>query len=376
MPWKECCQVDLRRELVQLAGQPGVTRSELARRFGVSRKTVYKWLERFALGGDQALVDQSRRPHRSPAQTCAKMERCVLKVRKRHPSWGGRKIRRVLANAGHSPVPSASTITAILRRHGLLAEHEDGRGRSWVRFEHAAPNDLWQMDFKGHFALERGGRCHPLTILDDHSRFNLAIRALGDERGESVRTELITVFERYGQPRRMLTDNGSPWGDDSESRHTKLTVWLLEHGIGVIHGRPYHPQTQGKEERFHRTLLAEVIAGRTFADLHSSQVAFDVWRPVYNTERPHEAIDLDVPASRYAVSNRSFRATPEPWDYAPSDDVRRVSASGTISYRGRTWKIGKPFVGKHVGLRATVEETTREVYFRHQLILELDLTDC
>src|SRR5205807_4484324 len=151
------------------------------------------------------------------------------------------------------------------------------------RFERAAPNELWQMDYKGHFAT-RAGRCHPLTVVDDHSRYAVGLRACGDERGGTVQAELTAIFRQYGLPERMLMDNGSPWGSDALHRHTWLTVWLLELGVAVSHGRPYHPQTQGKDERFHRTLTAEVIGRRAFADLAECQRRFDAWRVVYNTQ--------------------------------------------------------------------------------------------
>ena len=193
-----------------------------------------------------------------------------LAVRAEHPAWGGRKIRRRLQDLKHPAVPSASTITAILHRQGRIAAAASAGHKPFERFERAAPNELWQMDYKGHFAT-RAGRCHPLTVVDDHSRYAVGLRACGDERGGTVQAELSAIFRRYGLPERMLMDNGSPWGSDALHRHTWLTVWLLELGIAVSHGRPYHPQTQGKDERFHRTLTAEVIGRRAFADLAECQ---------------------------------------------------------------------------------------------------------
>ncbi|MDR3537720.1 MAG: DDE-type integrase/transposase/recombinase [Acetobacteraceae bacterium] len=179
-----------------------------------------------------------------------------MAVRSQHPAWGGRKIRRVLQDQGLERPPSASTITQMIRRRGVLNGPGAGERRDWVRFEHAAPNDLWQMDFKGWFDLDRG-RCHPLTVLDDHSRYALEIGACGDEQGQTVRARLEAVFGRYGLPLRILSDNGPPWGSAGHGEHSRLSVWLTDLGIGVSHGRPYHPQTQGKDERFHRTLKAE-----------------------------------------------------------------------------------------------------------------------
>ena len=210
----------------------------------------------------------------------------MLEVRAAHPAWGGRKIAAVLKREG-AKAPSASTITEILRRAGALTGPGAGEARAWTRFEHPSPNDLWQMDFKGHFALEQG-RCHPLTVLDDHSRYALEIGACGNEQTATVQDRLTAVFRRYGLPWRILADNGPPWGTSgSPQRHTPLTVWLLDLGVAVSHGRPFHPQTQGKDERFHRTLKAEVLDGRSFKRLATAQAAFDAWRQVYNAKRPH-----------------------------------------------------------------------------------------
>src|SRR5438046_115678 len=231
MPWKEASTMSLREEFVALATVPGANMSSLCARFGVSRKTGYKWLARQRSGDAIALADRSRRPHRSPAQTPAVMEESVLNLRGKHPAWGGRKLRRRLQDLGHAAVPSPSTITAILRRHGLLIENRAGYPRSLTRFEHPAPNDLWQMDFKGHFAMMNRERCHPLTVLDDHSRFSLGLRACENEQGLTVQQELTVIFQRYGLPHRMLMDNGPPWGGSSaEQKHTPLTVWLMRLG--------------------------------------------------------------------------------------------------------------------------------------------------
>ena len=362
MPWKECSAVSCREEFVRLAQVEWAKMSELCRRFGVSRKTGYKWLGRYASTGASGLLDRSRRPRGSPARTSEAMEERVLAVRTQHPAWGGRKIRRVLLNAGHEGVPSASTITAILHRHGLIDEAASHKHKAWIRFEHPHPNDLWQMDFKGHFAMDCD-RCHPLTVLDDHSRYCVGLQACGNERTATVRERLTGVFRRYGLPRRMLMDNGSPWGSDADHPWTPLTVWLLRLGVGVSHGRPYHPQTQGKEERFHRTLKAEVLSGRTFENLPACQSAFDDWRETYNVRRPHEALELSTPITRYAVSPRSFPEALPAIEYGPGDTVRRVYDGGQITLKNREYRVGKAFRGCPVALRPTLCDGVLDVYF-------------
>ena len=304
MPWKERSIMSQRLEFVVLASQPGSNRRELCRRFRISPTTAYKWLRRYAREGVPALADRSRRPHHSPRQTRAEQEALVVAVRDEHPRWGGRKIRRRLTDLGHAGVPAPSTITSIVRRSGRALGAPGVVPTAWQRFEAAAPNALWQMDFKGHFAL-RHGRCHPLTIIDDHSRFAVGLRACDNEQGATVQAELTALFERYGLPEAMVMDNGAPWRGPGATLST-LEVWLLRLGIHVRHGRPYHPQTQGKDERFHRTLKAEVLSNRAFVDLAHVQRHFDPWRDVYNLERPHDSLGLATPASRYQPSWRRW----------------------------------------------------------------------
>ena len=374
MAWKDVSVMSQREEFVVLASADGANVSELCRRFGVSRKTGYKWLSRYATDGVAGLVDQSRRPLEPAGRTSAEVEQRVLELRRQHPAWGGRKLRRRLQDLKHITVPVASTITEILRRHGQLDER-DGAGKPNVqRFEHAAPNDLWQMDFKGHFPMTRGGRCHPLTVLDDHSRYSIGLRACDNERTETVQGELVEMFRHSGLPRRMLMDNGPPWGDTADQRWTRLTTWLLRLGISVSHGRPYHPQTQGKDERFHRTLAAEVLRDRSFSDLIDTQQAFDPWRQVYNTQRPHEALSLEVPASRYRASERSFPETLPPLEYAPDMQVRRASFKGVIKFESRLVRIGRAFCREPIGVRATSTSGLYEVFYAHQALGQFDVS--
>ena len=324
MPWQEATAVSLRLEFVTLAAQQSMPFRELCRRFGISPPTGYKWLRRYEAEPATGLADRSRRPQHSPGQTPLEVEAAVLAVRREHPAWGGRKLCRWLRDHEQAPVPQASTITAILRRNGLLSA-DQAAPHAWQRFEHPEPNDLWQMDFKGHFALAQG-RCHPFTVLDDHSRYNLGLTACGNEQHATVQRHLTGIFERYGLPWRMTMDNGSPWGSDSVHTYTKLTVWLIHLGIRVSHSKPFHPQTQGKLERFHCSLKAEVVSVRGWRDLAECQAAFTAWRTVYNHERPHEALALATPASRYQPSGRALPTILPPdrvWARRPGPTRRR-----------------------------------------------------
>lgn len=367
--------MDLREEFARLAADPGANVRELCRRYRVSPTTAYKWLGRFDETGRPGLEDRSRRPHHQPGRTPAEVERAVLAVLDEHPAWGNRMIRARLLALGHQAVPSASTIQSILRRHGRLTGRAQPHHAPYTRFERDRPNSLWQMDFKGHFATSRG-RCHPLTVLDDHSRYSLGLEACLDERGVTVQTRLTSIFRRYGLPEQMLMDNGPPWGVDEGHAFTPLAVWLIRLGITPLHGRPYHPQTQGKDERFHRTLNVEVIRNRIFPGLEAVQRDFDRWRHVYNHVRPHEALGLKPPISRYAPSPHTFPEKLSTIEYDAADQVQTPRSSmGRISLGGRKWKIGKSFVGLPVAVRPTAVDGVVGVYFCHLKIREIDLRD-
>lgn len=371
MPWLQVTLMSQRREFVKLAMVDGTNMARLCRCFNISRKTGYKWFGRYLREGEAGLRDRGRRPRSSPGVTPPVLEEAVLRVRETHPAWGGRKIRARLQALGFEAVPAASTITTILHRHGCLDPEESVKHKAFQRFEAKAPNDLWQMDFKGHFP-GAPGRCHPLTVLDDHSRYALGLEALGDEKGKTVKERLTRIFRRYGLPRELLVDNGSPWGSDRDHPYTPLTVWWLRLGLRVIHSRPYHPQTLGKDERFHRTLGAELLKYCQGLPLARCQQRFDDWRLIYNLERPHEALGMAVPASRYQVSSRSFPESLPPVEYGPQDQVRKVQDGGIIFYRNREYRVGKAFKGEYVALRPTRHDGLWEVFFCNQRIAQID----
>ncbi len=370
MPWKECSTMSAREEFVALAVGGQGPMAVLCRRFGIPRKTGHKWVARFRAGSTAALADRSRRPHASPTRTGPVVEAAVVGLRRAHPAWGGRKIKRRLADLGEAGgACAAATVTEVLRRHGLIEPDAARRHRPFARFEHPEPNDSWQVDFKGHVPLTSGGRCHPLTVTDDHSRYSLALRACGDERAETVRGHLVAAFRRYGLPRRIPCDNGSPWGTGGGPDHfTPLALWLLRLDVGVVHGRPRHPRTQGKAERFHATLVAGVLRWHAFDDLAAGRAAFDSWRETYNTCRPHEAIGMDVPARRYRVSPRAYPSALPDVAYPAADLTRKVSANSGVVLHGKRYGIGKAFRGRTVGLRPTAVDGVWDVFYcRHRV---------
>ena len=364
----------IRFELVKLAEQDGLSIRELCRRFRVSAPTAYKWIERFAREGMVGLQDRSHRPHHQPRRSSPELEQRVLELRRKYPVWGPRKLRKLLSDAGSAPLPSVSTVSAILRRHNLLAPVAPtlADGAAPRRFEYAAPNELWQMDFKGHFAL-RHGRCHPLTVLDDHSRFAVGLSACANEREVTARQRLSAVFRTYGLPLRILADNGPPFGTAGTEAYSSLEVWLMRLGVAVFHGRPRHPQTQGKDERFHRTLRLELLHDREFRDLAEAQREFDGWREVYNFVRPHQALALEPPAARYRPSPRTFPEQLPPLEYASDLPVRKVQADAEIRFHNRRFKVGKAFIGFPVAIRPTLADGVFHLLFAHSVIRTIDL---
>jgi transposase InsO family protein len=347
--------------------------SELCRRFGISRKTGYKWLSRWEAEGAQGLSNRSCRPKHSPLKTAPSVEAQVLQVRAQHPAWGARKIAHVLQR-DHGIELACSTTNSILDRHGCISAQASQAATAWQRFEHATPNDLWQMDFKGHFATGTA-RCHPLTVLDDHSRFNLVLDAVHTESYEAVQPCLQRAFERYGLPWRINTDNGPPWrAGGQDGTVTRLGLWLIRLGIRLSSSRPAHPQTNGKEERFHRTLKAEVLGTRQFKDLPQAQRHFDAWRHTYNFHRPHQALAMQTPSQRYRCSQRSLPSSLPPIEYGPEDLVRKVQSGGWITLHGHNLRLPESLRGLPVALRPrATHDGVFDVYFCHQRLYEVNL---
>jgi putative transposase len=371
MPWRAVSVMDQRREFVRLAMLEGANRRELCNRFGISPDTGYRWLARH-LAGDKELADRSRRPRSSPLRCNSDIEARVLAVRDANPAWGARKIARCLERKGTS-APAVSTVHQILRRHDRVNAPVHG-AQAYQRFEKEAPNLLWQMDFKGWVRLRNETRCHPLTIVDDHSRFAVCLSACANEQGGTVQGQLEFTFRHYGLPDAVFVDNGGPWGDASGTPWTRLGVWLLKLGVDVVHSRPFHPQSRGKNERFHRTLKAEVFAFQPFRDLGQVQRVFDRWRTVYNFDRPHEALDLEVPASRYRPSIRSMPDRVPQVEYDENEIVRAVSTTRHyVRFKGHLWIVPRAFCGERVAIRPRGTDGQYGIFFGAREISQIDL---
>lgn len=376
MPWEEETVMSLRIQFIHEAELEKTTFTALCKSYGISVKTGYKWFNRYHEQGVDGLNDLSRKPHNTPHRTDPDIVEQILSLRHQYPSLGGRKIHFILLRRGLTSVPAPSTITDILRRNGLIDPAEAKKHKAFIRFEHEFPNQLWQMDFKGHFALDVG-RCHPLTVLDDHSRFCVGLLACPNERGSTVQKQLTAVFRLYGIPQRMTMDNGAPWGKDAVHRLTRFTVWLIRLGIKVSHSSPYHPQTQGKDERFHRSLKEELLNHRSIGNMEQAQHEFDEWLDFYNFQRPHEALDMLVPNDRYKPSDKIFPESLPIIEYQERDNVRKVQANGEIHFRGHVFRISYALHGHPVAVRQTDQDGIFDVYFcnEHVKCINLHETD-
>lgn len=375
MPWQEVNKMSLKKEFVILAQNQNVINfSDLCGNYGISRTMGYKLLRQYRKEGENSFEEKSKRPKNSPNKTTNELEEKILKVRDKYYSWGGRKIYHYLKNKGEKIIPHPNTITDILRRHGRLYEWCTKEPKKpYQRFVRAKANDLWQMDFKGHFPL-MSGRCNPLTILDDHSRFAIALIACADQTKKTVQNHMVEVFRRYGLPLQINTDNGVPWGTCGTGTYSELAIWLMRLGIHISYSKPGHPQTNGKDERFHRSLKQEVINHHTMNTLDESQKQFDEWRNIYNTERPHEAINYEVPAERYEISRRNYPEIMATIEYLDDDVVKKVNKDNAcISFKNKQIFIGYAFKGQSVAIRATEVDGVYNIFYCQQKIKSIDL---
>ena len=341
--------------------------SELAAEFGVSRKTAYKWIERYEHGGWSALEDRSRAPRHHPNAVSAEVERAVLELKARWPRWGAPKLLRKLEQKlGARLCPAESTVSAILRRHGLsrVARQRRRAVPSAQPFAACqAANAVWCADFKGWFRTRDGAKCTPLTISDGHSRYLLRCQGLDGATGMiTVQPLFIATFREYGLPQAIRTDNGPPFASSGLGGLSELAVWWVRLGLNLERIEPGQPQQNGRHERMHRTLKAST-AQPPRANLRQQQKAFDEFRHEYNEQRPHEALGQRTPAEVYEPAARDYperlpgqRGYPDEWQ------KRKVQSSGQIKWKGRDLQITRALVGQEMGLKP-VGDGQWELYF-------------
>lgn len=362
MPWEERKVSQVREEFVKRVLAQEASKSALCREYGISRPTGDKWLKRYQAG--EPLEDRSRAPKRRPRETPEEMKQIVVEYRRAHPAVGARKLQRILENKGYSGVPGKSTINRIFSQNGLITKEASLAATPYQRFEKSGPNEMWQADYKGHFAMGNGQRCHPLNIIDDHSRFNLCCQAQSSETFAEIKPVLERLFKEYGLPFSFLCDNGNPWGTVQSTGFSKFEVWLMELGILTLHGRARHPQTQGKEESFNRSMTKELLRYASIADLADAQRQFDSYRDFYNNERPHHALDLDTPSQHYTPSSRPCPDHILPWEYPEDCQVRRVKETGFFNYGGQGYFLSEAFGGKEIAVRPSHIEDCISLFFR------------
>ncbi len=367
MPWERTDMGEQRVKFVVRAASGKERMATLCREFGVSRPTGYRWRRRFEQAGSvTAVVERSRRPAHSSAQTGAHDEERVVALRQEQ-GWGAKKLQVLLREEG-TPL-TVITINRILKRRGLVRKKES-HAPALQRFERSAPNELWQMDGKGEY---RGGdgTCYPLSILDDHSRFVVGLYSLCAFTAEEIYPCVVRSFECYGVPEAMLMDRGSVWwGTKNGYGLTWLSVRLIEQGIRLHYGRVHHPQTQGKVERFHRTLDEALRYHGKPKRLREWPGALEEFRQIYNEQRPHEALQMKRPAERYRASVRSYQAKPRAWEYPSGSAVRELNGKGVLDWEGRQWFVCEALAGR----RVRVEEVggLLLVSYRHMYVRELD----
>ena len=370
MPW-ECRTVeDQRREFVQAAMYCN-NFSALCREFGITRRTGLKWMQRYR--ECQPLTDRSRRPHKSPSRTPEDVELLILAVRADNPGWGAKTIRDVLLTEGHANIPCAKTVNNILNRYGCISPDESQKRQPFVRFEKALCNQMWQADFKGEFRMRDGRYCYPLDIIDDHSRF--AIRIAPHLGTANVVIPVFTgAFREFGLPDSILSDNGAQFAGFRKG-YTQFERWLMDLDILPIHGRIKHPQTQGKIERFHRTMKQELLNHTTIANIEDAQDKFCLWRDKYNNIRPHEALGMKRPGEVYKPSQRQFNENVTKYEYGGEYHVIKVNSWGYVRFDKWQIYLSETMIDQYIEFRPSLDGETLIACYRNFKIAEFDTED-
>lgn len=375
MPWNTTPTPDQRLKFVTLANSGRFNVSELCEQFGISRKCGHKWLVRHAEGGAKALVDGSRAPHSVPLRTSEAVERIVVSERRLHPTWGPKKLRAVLERKyALETAPAVSTLGEILKRHGMIEARRRRPGVFEVKrgdlTESVRPNHVWATDFKGWFYTQDKERCDPLTVTDLFSRYLLGVQALPQATQAWTRMAYASLFRTHGLPEIIRMDNGSPFGSIGPGGLSKLTVWWISLGIDVEFIKPASPQQNGSHERMHRTMKAECCKPAS-ANRVAQQKRFDRWRKEFNDERPHEAIGQRVPADVYHKSARRLDDGIAVDLYGPLVETHPVSATGSVSWQGRSWHVGDAFAGQGVVFESREDPSVVGVRFANLVLGEI-----
>ena len=370
MPW-ECRTVeDQRREFAQ-AAMCCSNFSALCREYGITRRTGRKWAERYQQ--NEPLTDRSRKPHTTPTRTPEEVELLILDVRADNPGWGAKTIHHVLERQGYRNLPCVKTVNNILHRYGCISTEESQKRQPFMRFEKNRCNDMWQTDFKGEFRMKDNNYCYPLTILDDHSRFSIKIAPrLGT--ASVVIPAFLEAFREFGMPDSILSDNGAQFAGFKKG-YTQFEKWLMDLDILPIHGRIKHPQTQGKIERFHRTMKQELLNHRQITDILDAEEQFRLWRNKYNNLRPHEALGMKPPAEIYEPSQRAYKEKIEKYEYGGEYHVIKVNSWGYVRFDKWQVYLSETMVDQHIEFRPSPDGETFIACYRNYRIAEFDTED-
>lgn len=353
MPWKEKSPMDLRAEFMNRVMR-GERVTDLCREYGISRKTGDKFKQRYKRLGEAGLFDLSRAPKVIPHRTPPELVGLILAERQRHPTWGPKKLKEALEQRLGRVLPAPSTIGDILMREGLVQKRPPRRRTSpqpttTLRAAHA-PNDVWCIDYKGQFRLANSSLCYPLTLTDQHSRYILGCEAMPTISDEAARAACEEIFQRYGLPKAIRSDNGAPFASTGLANLTQLSAFWMRLGIDLERIRPAHPEENGQHERMHRTLKAETTRPPR-ANLLQQQERFDSFVDEFNRERPHEALGMKRPAQVYKASPRKMpEVLPEP-TYPEHDDVIAVNRSGNVYFCRKQVYVSQALAYHYVGIR-------------------------
>ncbi len=365
MPWKDKTVKELREEFV-IAAKESKNFSSLCREFGITRKTGYKWLERATKTED--LSDRSHVPFSVPGKTPCEIENLIICLRSDNPGWGGKKILQVLENQGYENLPCVRTVNNILKRNNCINPEESLNHIPFVRFQKENCNEMWQTDFKGDFPLLNGERCFPFDIIDDCSRYCLRLEAKTHAQG--VKESFEETFIEYGMPRSILSDNG-PQFAGFRGGYTQFERWLMDLDIVPVHGRIIHPQTQGKIERFHRSMNDELLKHNEFTDFDEAASALNCWRDKYNNVRPHEALGMKCPADVYISSSRKYPSKIKNYEYNGIYRLIKVNNWGYLRFDDIKVYLSETMADTRVEVRATYDDVF-DVYYRNFRIAQID----
>lgn len=367
MPWERKSVEEQRKAFVEEA-KSCKNFSQLCREYEITRRTGYKWIERAKQ--NEGFSDKSHARHFIGNKTDEEIENLILSMREDNPEWGGKKIRQILVNQGYEDLPCIKTFNNILKRNGCISLEDSLAHTPYTRFEKERCNDMWQTDFKGEFKMLNGKKCYPLDIIDDHSRYLIKIKPYENTKNVVIST-FESAFREYGMPKTVLSDNGAQFAG-FRNGYTQFEKWLMNLDILPIHGRIVHPQTQGKIERFHRTLKNELLKHKSFADISEADECLQSWRLKYNNIRPHESLNMQTPADVYIPSNRPYLETIPKYEYGGQYHIIKVNSWGYVRFDKWQVYLSETMANEYIEFRPNPLGDSFIACYRNFQIAEFD----